>query len=76
MINELDTVVLLHDLEDYSLIKGDIGTVVHRYHDGLAFEAEFVRADGSTLPLLTLQANEIRSMHRGEILHVRELMPA
>lgn len=76
MINELDTVVLLHDVEDYSLIRGDIGTVVHRYHDGLAFEVEFVKADDSTIALLTLQANEIRSMHRGEILHVRELMPA
>ena len=41
MIDELDTVVLSHDIDEHGLKKGDIGAVVHCYSDGLAFEVEF-----------------------------------
>ena len=73
MIRELETVVLIHDIEDYGLKKGDVGTVVHCYQDGLAFEVEFMTAEGKTIAVLTLTKEDIRPMIRSEILHVRDL---
>lgn len=73
MIKELDTVVLTHDIEDYELKQGDLGTVVHIYKDGLQFEVEFVTAEGKTIAVLTFGKNEIRSLKDKEILHAREL---
>ena len=76
MISELDTVVLLHDIEEHGLTGGDIGAVVHSYDDGSVFEVEFVTAGGSTIALLTLKEDEIRPMLSKEILHARELAAA
>ena len=73
MIRELETVVLIHDIEDYGLKKGDVGTVVHCYQDGLAFEVEFMTAEGKTIAVLTLTKEDVRPMIRSEILHVRDL---
>lgn len=60
MIRELDTVVLTHDIEQYSLKQGDVGAVVHCYDDGAAFEVEFVTAEGKTVALLALTPADIR----------------
>lgn len=76
MIQELDTVVLAHDIEQYGLKKGDIGAVVHCYSKGEAFEVEFVTGEGDTVAVLTLTSEDMRPMYRREILHVRELMAA
>lgn len=73
MINELDTVVLTHDIQEHDLRQGDIGAVVHRYEDDAAYEVEFVTAEGSTVAVLTLTQADVRLMHAREILHVREL---
>ncbi len=73
MIRELDTVVLTHDVDEYGLIQGDIGAVVHCYEDGAAFEVEFVTAEGRTIALLTLDRADIRPIGGREVLHVREL---
>ena len=72
-VRELDTVVLSHDLPEYSLKSGDVGTIVHVYPDGEAFEVEFVSGEGRTVALLTLTRADIRSMREQEILHVRAL---
>jgi hypothetical protein len=74
-VDELDTVVLSRDIEEHGLRRGDIGAVVHYYGDGVAFEVEFVAADGRTIALLTLTQDDIRPMRGGEILHVRTLEP-
>ena len=76
MISELDTVVLEHDIQEYSLTKGDIGAVVYCYEKGQAFEVEFITAGGETIALLTLSSNDVRLMYPKEILHVRELTAA
>lgn len=76
MISGLDSVVLSHDIEEYGLRKGDIGAVVHCYDDGLAYEVEFVTGEGETVTILTLDAQDIRSMYGKEILHARELLSA
>ena len=76
MINELDTVVLSHDIEAHGLKAGDVGVVVHRYTNAPAFEVEFVTAEGKTIALLTLTDKDVRPIASQEILHVRELVPA
>ncbi len=73
MIRELDTVVLIHDIEEYDLKEGDIGTVVHCYSDAKAYEVEFVSADGRTIAVITLTHDDIRLMDNKEILHVRKI---
>jgi hypothetical protein len=60
MIRELDTVVLTDDIEEHGLKPGDVGTVVHSYSDGTAFEVEFVTAEGMTVALLALTHADIR----------------
>lgn len=59
MIQELDTVLLTHDLPESGLSKGARGAVVHCYSDGKAFEVEFVNADGSTIAVETLTSADI-----------------
>ena len=71
-----DTVVLAHDIDAHGLKRDDIGAVVHRYTDGLAFEVEFVTGEGETIAVLTLTSDDVRPIDRTEILHVRELAPA
>src|SRR2546430_7146898 len=60
MIRELDTVVLVHDLNAYGLTQGDVGAVVHCYKDGVTFEVEFVTGEGTTIAVLTLSQPDIR----------------
>jgi hypothetical protein len=76
MFQELDTVVLTHDIHEYGLEQGDIGAAVHCYKDGVTFEVEFVTADGRTIALLTLNQADIRPIGRREVLHVRDLSEA
>jgi hypothetical protein len=72
-MKELDLVALTHDIPDHGLLEGDLGTIVHGYTDGQAWEVEFVTAEGRTVAVLTLTRADIRPMGSQEILHVREL---
>jgi hypothetical protein len=72
-IKELDTVALNRDLTEHGLAKGDLGTVVHIYDDGKAFEIEFMTLTGTTLGVVTLEADDIRTIRDGEIAHAREV---
>jgi len=71
MLEELDTVVLNHNIEECGLKKGDIGAIVHLYGDKKAMEVEFVAASGNTIAVLTLTYKDVRPMAKNEILHVR-----
>ena len=73
MINELDLVVLTHDIEEHGLKSGDVGTVIHCYEDKMGFEVEFVTAEGKTVAVLTLTTVDIRPLDHSEILHVRDV---
>lgn len=73
MIKELDMVVLTHDIKEHGLTEGDIGAVVHCYDGGRGYEVEFVTAEGKTLAVLTLTAEDVRLMKEKEILHAREV---
>lgn len=72
-MNELDTVVLAHDIRDCGLKKGDMGAIVQIYNNGEAFEVEFVTVEGKTVALLTLKPSDIRKVSKNEILHARQL---
>ena len=76
MIRELDTVALTRDIDEYGLVQGDMGAVVHCYEDGVTFEIEFVTVDGRTIALFTLTRADIRPIVGRKVLHVRELVPA
>ena len=76
MIRELDTVVLMHDIPEHGLKRGDVGAVVHCYAGGAAWEVEFVAAEGTPLAVLTLGEADVHPMGNREILHVGELASA
>jgi hypothetical protein len=75
MINELERVVLTEPVPKESLETGDVGTVVHVYRDGKAFEVEFTTLDGHTAAVVTVEASQVRPVGRREITHARELAP-
>lgn len=75
-MEELDTVVLNHDIKEYGLKKGDIGAVVHVYSKDKALEVEFVAARGKTVAVLTLEFQDVRLMDKNEILHARGFITA
>jgi hypothetical protein len=71
MIAEHSIVVLTRDVPDSCLHAGDVGAVVHIHGQGAAFEVEFVDGDGTTIALITLSADDVRPIARGELLHAR-----
>jgi hypothetical protein len=73
MYSELDLVVLKHDVGEFSLKAGYVGTIAHSYPKSVAFEVEFLTAEGKIVAVLTLTPEDIRPRAAREILHVREL---
>lgn len=73
MISEHDRVVLKSDVPAHGLEAGDVGTVVHIYPDGQAYEVEFLTLIGETAAVATLSASQVRSVHEGEITHARQM---
>jgi hypothetical protein len=76
MIKEHDRVVLKMSMPGEGLEDGDVGTVVHVYKDGEAFEVEFLGLDGHTAAVATLEAEQVRPVSARDITHARELSVA
>ncbi len=76
MIKEHERVVLKSPIPDKGLEAGDVGTVVHVYRDGEAYEVEFVALDGHTAAVATVEASQVRQVTPDEIPHARELVAA
>jgi hypothetical protein len=76
MIKEHDRVVLKTAVPADGLEAGDVGTVVHLYKDGLAYEVEFTTLNGQTAAVVTVEAAQVRPVGRREITHAREMAPA
>ena len=76
MIKEHDRVVLKTDVESERLKAGDVGTVVHVYKKGEAYEVEFMTLNGETVAVTTLLASQVRPIEPREIAHARALMEA
>jgi len=72
MIREFDRVVLTAAVPGENLVSGDVGTVVHVYTDGKAFEIEFVTLDGQTAAVATVEASSVRPVTGRDITHSRE----
>jgi hypothetical protein len=72
MIKEHDRVVLKTNVPGKSLEAGDVGTVVHVYPDGEAYEVELLTLDGGTAAVVTLEAKQVRPVRSREITHARE----
>lgn len=67
---ELDTVVLLRDVPESGLCRGDLGAVVQVY-GSKALEVEFVTAAGRTRALLTLPVTDLRAVRDDDLMTVR-----
>jgi hypothetical protein len=70
MIKELDTVVLMDDLVEHGLKRGDVGTVV-LLHGDAGYEVEFVSLKGETLAVVSLSAAQVRPLGEREIAQAR-----
>ena len=75
MIKEHDRVALKKNIPGQGLKAGDVGTVVHVYKRGEAFEVEFLTLHGETVAVATLEASQVRPVQKREITHAR-LLPA
>jgi len=73
MIKEHKRVVLTTAIPAEGLETGDVGTVVHVYPGGRAYEVEFVTLDGRTAAVVTLEADKVRAVGKREITHAREM---
>jgi len=70
-IREHDLVVLTTDVPSAKLSAGDVGTVVHVYGEGEAFEVEFVTRHDETCAVTTLERHQVRPAQERELSHVR-----
>jgi hypothetical protein len=73
MIKEHDRIVLTEPVPAQGLANGDVGTVVHVYDDGKAFEVEFTTLGGKTAAVATVKALAVRPVTGREMTHSREL---
>ncbi len=76
MIKEHERVVLSAPVPAEGLEVGDVGTVVHVYKEGLAYEVEFTTLDGKTAAVVTVEASQVRTVREREITHARTLSAA
>jgi hypothetical protein len=76
MIKEHERIVLIAPVPASGLEAGDVGSVVHIYKDGQAYEVEFVILDGHTAAVLTLEASQVGPVSRRDLTHARELSVA
>ena len=73
MTHELDRVVLTAPVPAERLECSDVGTVIHVYADGKAFEIEVMMLNGQTAAVATVDASAVRPVTGREITHSREL---
>jgi hypothetical protein len=73
MMKEHERVVLKDSVPAERLEAGDVGTIVHVYRDGEAYEVEFITLDGKTAAVVTLESSKVRPVGEREITHAREL---
>ena len=73
MLNEHERIVLLQAIPEEGLEEGDVGTIVHIYKDGQAYEVEFVALDGHTRAVVTVEAEHVRPVNSHDMTHARPL---
>jgi hypothetical protein len=73
MLKEHERVILTTPLAAEGLAAGDVGTIVHIYRDGQAYEVEFVALDAHTTAVATVEAFQVRPVTRRDMTHTREI---
>jgi hypothetical protein len=73
MFKEHDRLVLISDIPEEGLKAGDVGTIVHIYRDGEAFEVEFLTLDGDTAAIATVPPSQARPVSNRDITHARQM---
>ncbi len=73
MLHEHERIVLTTAIPSEALEAGDVGTIVHVYRDGMAYEVEFLTLEGHTAAVVTLEAKQVRAVGKREITHARAL---
>ncbi len=68
MLRGHETAVLAHDLPEYGLKSGDVGTVVMIHSSG-GYEVEFMTLDGETVAVASLASDQVRPIAPREIAH-------
>ena len=63
--------MLTEDRSEQDLQAGDVGTIVHVYEEGTAFEVEFFRLDGRTVAVETVPALAVRPIASTDVIHAR-----
>jgi hypothetical protein len=74
-LKDADLVALRRPVASHGLVAGDVGTVLHVYKGGEAYEVEFGTADGRTIAVITMPRDELEPVSGAQILHVRQLPP-
>ena len=72
-MTEHERIVLTTDFPDYGLQTGDVGTIVHIYKEGQAYEVEFVALTGKTVAVVTVPSDQTRTVQEDEITHARTM---
>ena len=73
MFKEHDIVALTASIPEDGLEVGDVGTIVHIYADGEAFEVEFMGFHGETVAISTVPCEHVRSVDSGEVKNARKI---
>lgn len=76
MPDEHDRVVLTEPVPHEGLVEGDVGTVVHVYPDGQAYEVEFTTLTGLPVAVVTVPSAGVRHLTENEIAHARRITRA
>ncbi len=76
MLREHDRIVLNQDIPQAGLQVGDVGTIIHVYQDGVAFEVEFLALDGGTAAISTVLPSQVRPVNPRDITHARQMQRA
>jgi len=74
VINEHNRIVLTVDLPTSGLQAGDVGTVVHIYQSGKAYEVEFMTLLGETIDVVEVSPGQIRPVQENEIANARKVV--
>lgn len=72
MLELFKEAVLIVDIPEKGLQKGDVGVVIEVYGDHEAYEVEFMTKHGRTIAVETLAPSQIRAIDNDDIWHVRE----
>ena len=73
MIELYKEAVLLIDMPEQGLEKGDVGVVVMIHGKHAGYEVEFITKEGRTIAVETLMADQVRAINKRDMWHVREL---